>query len=105
MRKFIMICLSIIVVFFIVYSFRYRRINYDTDKSKIVKEYFDKEYNTSSNVRQLSFIGNKKGFTGGLYQYSFSIVDIINSAEYKGTYMEYEDISEDTVERIKIIKK
>lgn len=78
---------------------------YSDDKSKIVEDYFEKVYDTDATVFQTSFVRNDSGFTGGLYQYCFDITDKSNGSIYKATYMGYYDLSEETVNDVKFVKK
>ena len=77
-------------------------INYvDKDKIVMVEQYLYKNFNMEGKIKASTFTHNIEGFTGGLFQYYFQFKDN-NGKKYQITYLDYADLSQDTVDRISV---
>ena len=100
MKKIITFFISVLLLFLFI-----ELDHYKTEQCKIVKEYFDSTYKADSIVRQDYFTHNEYGFTGGVFQYGFTVTDKVSGNKYHVRYYEYSCLTKETVNRIKITEK
>ena len=104
--------INVIIIFFLVlFVIGYKpvkeqikaNINHvDKDKIVMVEQYLYKNYNMEGKIKASTFTHNIEGFTGGLFQYYFRFKDN-NGKKYAIIYSAYDDLSQDTVDRISVI--
>lgn len=103
-RILIFLILFIIVICIIFISINYIKKNpqvVEKNKCEMVESYILQEYNIDAKVKASWFTHNESGITGGLFMYTFKVKDV-NGKIFFIDYSSYEDLSKETLDRLKI---